>query len=133
MASRLRNRINGSDSVQRVAPMSGGESTFESSQHRKNKRGYRIEAYYCGLLTRLPWFESTCPRKNERSLTSLKESRAGPTGSPASIVKKEYGNGSAATMAVSQRSVKPFPQGKHCQFESDRSHIDAGFPLPGVK
>ena len=33
------------------------------------------------------------PAKIERSLTSLKESRAGPTGSPASIVKKEYGNG----------------------------------------
>ena len=34
-------------------------------------------------------------------------------------------------MAVSQRSVKPFPQGKHCQFESDRSHNEQSKTLTG--
>ena len=39
------------------------------------------------------WVRVPSIHQVERSLTSLKESRAGPTVSPASIIKKEYGNG----------------------------------------
>ena len=46
-----------------------------------------------------------------------------PSGSPALAVSAKTAEyGCAGATVVLQRSVKRFPQGKHCQFESGRTH-----------
>ena len=74
-------------------PPSRGENRRSS---RRSTAKWECSSVGSEQRTVNPWVvgsSPSTPAKIERSLTSLKESRAGPTGSPASIIKKEYGNG----------------------------------------